>query len=466
MKKKNFNFEYYLEWVFKIGLLLYALLSFNSLCYGKSIISIILWPIVLCGAVLLVMRVRDWKEWISIPSVILLGLFIVSYLISMVVNLQYGYKDGIIKLAFLMFYFFILYTKKKDTPLEFAKKEIHVLGSVLTVYMFVCVLISFALMCIGYTKVETVENGWDIGIGFLWGRLWGIFTEPNYASILASIVMILSFYFLKLNVSRKVKVFLIINDVLQLFYIAFTDSRTGRVALGVGLAIFAFNLLNYERLCGQKKKIKLYVIILVPILSFVVGGMAPKWITTAYNECRKFVNEKTHSGNKGFVDRGYDLSEDVTNRRFDIWVSGLEVLSTTPIVGTSYTNILPYTLENCPDTYLTNNSAEKNFSSIHNEVLNILVGQGIVGLVVFLAFFFWVVYHYIKYFFQPTNEPVFYNVLISCMAIATAGAMFLTGMFYSNSPAAIMFWICLGDFMLRVEKRRGTRKKEKIEEKN
>lgn len=453
MEKKLLKIEYYFEWVFKVGLLVYALLSFNSLCYGKSIISLVLWPVILLGGILLLIKLRYWKEWIRTPSIILLGLFLVSYIISMVVNIEYGYKEGIIKLVFLVFYFFILYTKRNGTTKEYIEREIKVLGGILSLYMFVCVLISFGFMIMGYTKVETIENGWDIGIGFLWGRLWGVFTEPNYASVFATVVIFLSFFFWKQTNNGVLKGMLIVNDVLQLLYIAFTDSRTGRVALGVGTAIFVFNYLNYRRLNSEKgKKIKLYMVIIVPIVAFIIGGMAPKWITTLYNYAREANNEWDKT-----VDRGYDLSEDVSNRRFDIWCSGLEVWSTTPIVGTSYTNVLPYTQENCPDTYMINNSAEKNFSSIHNEVLNILVGQGVIGLVVFLAFFFWVVSRYIKYFFKLKENILFNNVIVSCMAVATAGAMFLTGMFYSNSPVAIFFWIFLGDFMVQVE----TRVKEK-----
>ena len=102
---------------------------------------------------------------------------------------------------------------------------------------------------------------------------------------------------------------------------------------------------------------------------------------------------------------------------------------------------------------MINNSAKKNFSSIHNEVLNILVGQGVVGISVFLLFFVWVASRYIKYFFKSRDNVLLNNVIISSMAVATAGAMFLTGMFYSNSPVAILFWIFLGDFMVQVETR-------------
>lgn len=87
-------------------------------------------------------------------------------------------------------------------------------------------------------------------------------------------------------------------------------------------------------------------------------------------------------------------------------------------------------------------------------MLNILVGQGIIGFVIFCAFLVYSMSKYIKYYFESSEEDAFFNnIMLSCVAVATMGSMFLTGMFYSNSPAVIMFWICLGNFMGCFEKK-------------
>jgi len=309
-------------------------------------------------------------------------------------------------------------------------------------------MISFIFLIFNYAKVETVENGWDIGIGFLWGRLWGVFTEPNYASVCACVVIVLASYFHRNSRNKYLRVFFVINSIMQVFYIAFTDSRTGQVTLGVVLAILIFNHFNYLRLYKVgKKKIEMYMILIFMVGAFAFGVYIPKVITTCYNQIASSLGREASE-----VSRGYDLSEDPTNRRFDIWKSGLEVFSTTPLVGTSYTNILPYTLDNCKGTYLVNNSAEKNFSSIHNEVLNILVGQGILGIFILLAFIGYVIVKYIKYYFKVgIKEAELNNVFVSTCVAAVAGAMFLTGMFYSNSPVAVLFWAFLGGFLKNIQ---------------
>lgn len=458
-----------LEWVFKISFLAYALLSFNSLSYGRFIISAVLWPTVFLGCFLLIVRLVNYKKYLNMPGLIFLILFLGSYIVSFLGNLKYGYKEGIIKFVFILFYFGLLFLKRNDMPKESIKKEINILGGIFQVYMFFAVLISFILFITGYTSVRTIENGWDIGIGFLWGRLWGIFTEPNYGTVCSCITIALAIYFFKNVKAKKMKAFFVINILVQMMYIAFTDSRTGMVTLGVTMAFLTFNRLNYYRMNGiGKYSFKVHIIIIITCFTFITGFMIPNVITKVYNTVNRYVqvhqmeiefeDEETDDQAENHIkitkqiDRGYDLSKDPTNRRFDIWKSGIEVFMTTPIIGTSYTNILPYTLANCEGTYMINNSAEKNFSSIHNEILNVLVGQGIIGVVIFITFIIFVGTCYIKFYFRCSREEeLLNNVLVACMAATTSGAMFLTGMIYSNSPAVILFWTFLGCFLISIK---------------
>lgn len=442
------------EWIFRILFFLYTVLSFNSLFYGQKIISFVLWPSVLIGFIVLLGRAVLYKRYIKMPGLIFLALFLVSFAVSSVVNIRYGYTENIIKFIFLLFFFFIFFTKEESITLSTMKKEARIMGWFLEIYMFVAALISFGFMFAGYTTVRTIENGWDIGIGFLWGRLWGIFTEPNYASVFSSVCIAMAVYFFKTSKIKGIKVFAIVNIIVQLFYIAFTDSRTGQVVFGVTVAILVFNYLNYRRIHKLgKRPLKIWGLILVSAATFLVCFSAPTVITDTYNQCISIFDPQD-SGKS--VDRGYDLTADPTNRRFDIWKSGLEVFSSTPLVGTSYSNILPYTLDNFEDTYLINNSAEKNFSSIHNEILNVLVGQGIFGILILLSFIGYVAHYYIKYYFKEMTEEQewFNNMLVSCLAGITAGAMTLTGMFYSNAPTVILFWMFLGYFLVNMKRKK------------
>ena len=449
-QKLDKSFEV-LEWIFKIGILLYALFSFNSYFYGKRIISLIMWPTLLIGMIIILYKLLNYKIYKTMPGLIFIVLFIISYILSMLVNIKYGFKEGIIKLVFLLMYFFVLFLNKENISREKMKKEINVLGGIFEIYMAVCVCISFFFMFIGYTSVRTIKDGWDIGIGFLWGRLWGIFTEPNYASVCACVAIILCLYFFNMTKNKLWKIVYICNIILQVCYIAFTDSRTGKVSLAVAVTVFVFNALNYKRLHSAKlKKVKIYQIILILALVCVVTYKIPGWITASYNS---YMTDFDAQEPQKRVDRGYDLKEDPSNRRFDIWKSGIEIFEKTPVVGTSFTNILAFTKENVKDSYMLNNSMNKNFSSIHNEVLNVMVSQGIIGLLILLGFIVYALNSYVKYYFKENNdeEQIFDNMTVSCLAGVFAQSMFLTGMFYSNSPAVICFWLFFGWFMINMK---------------
>lgn len=85
------------------------------------------------------------------------------------------------------------------------------------------------------------------------------------------------------------------------------------------------------------------------------------------------------------IGREQDLSGDFSNRRFDIWESGIEVFQTSPIFCVGFRNIVPAAEEKAPNTYIINNDQVK-FESFHNMFVDVLVSQGIVGIVIFLSF--------------------------------------------------------------------------------
>lgn len=85
--------------------------------------------------------------------------------------------------------------------------------------------------------------------------------------------------------------------------------------------------------------------------------------------------------------REQDITEDYSNGRLSIWKDGLEIVASSPIIGVGFRNIVPYTLEHFPDNYLVNNEQEGQYDSLHNLELDILVSQGIVGILIFLALF-------------------------------------------------------------------------------
>ena len=205
----------------------------------------------------------------------------------------------------------------------------------------------------------------------------------------------------------------------------------------------------------------------------------PKFVTNAHNAMWNFISyidleknaeeDAKESEDKGdsehkkieniqkyqnkVVDRGYDIEGDISNRRFDIWKSGIELLGTSPIYGTSFGGLRSYAQENLPETYIVNNDY-KAFNTLDNEVLNVFTGQGIIGGALLVAFVLVVLVKTFKNIIKLNVQD--FEVASTCFVIAiciTASAMFRAAMFYHSSPNANMFWTFLGILVFYMHKK-------------
>lgn len=297
-------------------------------------------------------------------------------------------------------------------------------------------------MAVGYSNVYTTYDNYEIASGFIWGRLWGVFNDPNAAATMSALAVLLGIHSFLTASKRSLKVYYGVNIVLQISYIAFSDSRSGLIALGVGTGIFIFlgRLKAYEKIKGYSKYLK---IILITLASMIFIMAIPKIIIWGYNNLDR-VTESSEKEPPKEVKRGYDLEENISNRRFDLWKSGIEIFQTTPVVGTSYSGITDYAKENLPDTYLVNNDY-KEFKHLDNEFLNVLVSQGIIGALILLILIFNCAVYILKRIFKVSGTDfVIIQTLLSGLCCMCVGVMFRQGMFYYNGPNTVMFWMLLG----------------------
>lgn len=451
MKEKCDRLEKKITLLFKISYLLLAILTFNSFSFGMPIMSAFVMISFALGSASICLRFVNWKKFVRMPFLFLLILFCLSFLVSSVANAEYGIVENFKWLIWTSFQLFILYTMDETCSPEYYKREFKILGSILLVYTFIAAAVSIFLLIIQFQEIYELENSVVLR-GFIWGRLWGVYTDPNYGAIISSISIILSLFLYKFSV-KKIKIFLSINIILQLLYIVFSDSRTGVVAFIVGLCIYIYmNLLRQEtKLVGIKKYVRNIVIVLgVAVFAF----LGTQVIKLSYNNVvAPVLAEVFYDGNKNHVEddeelikigREEDIKVDPSNRRFDIWNSGLEIFKTSPILGTSYVSFIPYAEDNLPDTYVVNND-RGNFANMHNEYINVLVYQGIVGAAILLLFIVGSVYFIFKRIFNLDDQSYAYcSMLLTLVFIVASAMMFVLEGVYTNSVGAFMLWSSLG----------------------
>ena len=117
MEKKSRNIIWWLELIIKLGLLTVGFLEASSLTFGKPIVSLFLWPTVFGGGLLMLIRLVHWNSYWRSKNFFMLVAFCVSYLVSIVVNIRYGWYTNIRTLIWCAFLFFLVYcycTDEKD----------------------------------------------------------------------------------------------------------------------------------------------------------------------------------------------------------------------------------------------------------------------------------------------------------------------------------------------------------------
>ena len=177
-----------------------------------------------------------------------------------------------------------------------------------------------------------------------------------------------------------------------------------------------------------------------------ISGNALKTLQYAYQQKHDDYDKNDISDN--IIGRTEsDINGDVSNRRFDIWQSGLEIFKTSPLFGITFRNYVPYAEKNLPDTYIVNNDFGK-FPSMHNSFVDVLVSQGVLGFFLLLCFIASVLVVFFRYFFKSRGVEYRYNTyLLLCFLPILVSMMFYSETFYMNTGGAFLFWSFLGFLM-------------------
>lgn len=448
---------------FKLYYLVYILLAFNAFVNETTAME---WATNLLalfgGAAALCMLIR-FKTYMKVWNIWLIAAFLVSYVLSSVLNYRYGIGDNIKELIWLVLSMVILYASCAVYSVEEMKKEFSIFAAVWIIYCTIVNFISITMVVWGREYgITVVRDGQSVGfkvVGFKWGRLWGMYDDPNHGAAIAIAALILAFY-LFLTVKRKaLKVLLVISMAVQFLYIVLSDSRTGTVMLAAaGFLWTAFLIYRRERKKESSMGRKL-------TMSFCLGILAALILAGGAYGCKQQYNlidskievllpkkpstdpdkDKDMTGQIG---REQDLAQDASNGRLSIWMSGLELTETSPVFGVSFRNMTAYAQENLPDTYIVNNPENAKYDSLHNSVMDILVSQGAVGIVIFLAIVINTARLMKKKIVSVKEEDQ--NFTAACFitaAVMGAGSLFLSMVFYLNAPQTYIFWLCFGYFM-------------------
>lgn len=448
---------------FKVYYLVYVLLAFNAFINEEKYMEWAAYLLALWGMAAAAAIVVKYKEYKDMYNIWLIMGLILSYALSSILTLQYGVTENIKEIIWMICFMFVLYSSCHTYTVKEMKKEISVLAAIWIAYCSVVNTVSISMITWGRNYgLYRLENGEMVEykvVGFKWGRLWGMYDDPNHGAAIAVAAMLLALYLLFTIKNKYIKPLLAVSMIIQFLYIVLSDSRTGMVMIGAAGFLWTFVLL-YRRLHAQEKgmikRTLLSVVAGLLVACLLFGGTY--FSKQGYNILEKKVEtsqtqkkqDTTASVPKKSVQVGRkaDIEEDVSNGRLTIWKSGLEVAGTAPVFGVSFRNIIAYTEDHLPDTYLINPTEDGKYDSLHNAVMDVLVSQGLLGILL-LAALMGNTIRLMKRKLCAVGQEDWYFASFSFItaAVMVAGSMFLTMVFYLNAPTTYIFWLCLGYFV-------------------
>ncbi|MEI5994940.1 O-antigen ligase family protein [Candidatus Enterococcus mansonii] len=382
----------------------------------------------------------------------LLVLFIIVAAISSIINIKYGYFDNLQSVLWQGIIFFIVYNVGKEFFED--KSFFSIIHWGLIIFWFILVIASIFMFLINFQLSEMVFGGTKhLRLGFIDGRLFGIFVDPNYASMVSIMTIVLSMYQFLLESTKKwIKVFLGFNVFFQLSYISMSGSRSGLLVLMCIVFLGIFYVVFQKQLSKAKN---IFLTFLLAMVLAVVSSFAVYFAIDAlkviYMPLFDFIMSLKEHGVENSVgpsnaksDKIFERPDsgkgggDISNLRFAIWKSGMELFKTSWLFGTSPRNMIAYAKDVLPDTYIATNR------TMHNAYLNTIVSTGILGTIPLFAFYIKSLISIIKTVFKRNAFSDYFGYYVLCLVVVASSSMFLNELIFVNTANSFLFWLFLG----------------------
>ncbi|HWS30055.1 MAG TPA: O-antigen ligase family protein [Clostridia bacterium] len=451
--KKNFG-RLYDGTLFCYAYLALTLLSFNPYIYYRSFMRALVAAAAVLGAAALAYKLIYFRRYSNAPCFLVAAAFLLSNGITALVNAHYGLSESVQGFLWLAFQLLILLPRDVTEPKENMLRQLCGLGGFYLAYNALAALIGIVMAFLGIGEAYHLNPGAIVPRGFVWGRLWGMYTDPNYGAASVCVSFALCLLFLMRARKKLMRVLLYLCMALFYLYIVFSDSRTGIVALASLAAVYAFCRLYARGRWGKKTFAAGKRILFACVLAILISGVAAFGVQgtkKAYNSLVARIYVSQENGGKEEeprIDREYDDASDVSNGRLSLWKSGVELFQKAPVFGVGFRNFQAAARVLAPDTYLIQNPQKFLYDAYHNMLVDVTAAQGVVGILAFLALLICAAVHLIRALprMLKTDSRVnrFAAALLSAIAAVLAESLFISDLFYVNTPTSFMFWLLLG----------------------
>ncbi len=357
---------------------------------------------------------------------ILLGAFILVLGISSLLNYKYELAGNILGLATFASQLILFYFLPKILTEDRLVRCLRLMAFFTSFFWNIGCIASLwqYIKNIHYTILN--PEGHSLRQGIVDGRLFGLFSDPNFAAFTSLILILLLLFTIRKTSFFPLKIYSWISIVINTCYIIMSNSRTIFIA-AAGTTLFTVVLITYRQhrtgeetspgrffiqsvkrgLLALAAMIVVYSLIFFPLRQ--IGQMM---------EPERAVNDMIRED----VD-----TDNITNNRSTIWKNYLSLYKEKPLFGFSVRSALPYVTDKHSDSYLA-----KTQYVTHNGYLSLLVETGAVGFCVMGTFFL----------------LIFLQSLKKLRQKETAGESYL--FFASLTVSILIFLMCFHDVFFTV----------------
>lgn len=439
---------------YKIVFMIWALV--HTLSFGPRITGYLSPVILLWGALILFRNLVLKKNIVRKSYLYIIFAFLISYVITIIINSSLNVLGNTKTLIWAAIMLLVIFINEKSEGNKKLYNDIIRVSSVIVIITFIISFISVLMFCLDISYWVNRVDGALIPQGYYAARLWGIYVDPNQASSVGIVSLISSILILcnKNCCKNNIKIFNIINIIIQYIFIILTGSRGGEIAfifvlIGLVYLLIDYLLKNKVKTLGSRTIVGLLcgcIISVAIIISFESTRKLLANIPRLTLGTQEFISNTTGSEigtNSGNItvdrpDVGGGL--DSSNGRLTLWKDGFRLIKYSPIFGFGDRNIVFKASEFTPGS-----SLEKQF--VHNGFIHMLLSGGIVAVVIMMTLLILIMINIIKIVFgknRYNKDYYIYSIMSLLVGALLITAVFLTEIFYQNSFMATAFWIYMG----------------------
>lgn len=417
------------------------------------------------GGLLLLLDLLTNRSCLKVPHNRWLLAFLAIFAISIILNASYGWAGNIKALYWQILQvglFVPLYLILDDDQRQ---KGFRILFWVIFVLITVVNLISVIWFFSQYSAVFVDAMGKIQRLGFIDGRNFGLYIDPNYGGVVSVCVMLATcYYLLSRQTTRATRILLGASLVLNWYFTISTFSRIGPTC-GIAAAIVWLTLHLRNRRNAAKQPLAASSsqnrpsllrsvllgcgLVLVLVASYFAVSTANISYASWAHSVDLFGSASREQADgpqwyAGPIDHGL---ENVSNNRFAIWQDYLTFSLDDPLFGKSPRNVMVQVLEDHPDSYI----AGREYGP-HSGYVSVINATGWLGFAVWLALFGFFVRGLIGYLRRHRQVSAGFILALTLLLVLLMKAAVNETLFFSYSFYASLFYIILGGLLVLFEK--------------